>query len=93
MYIIITMSYITTITQKGQITLPQPVREFLGLLPKDKVIILRKKQEIVLKPAPSFMAMQGSIKGQKYTDKKVDKAVGQYLAKEYGEKEKKASRH
>lgn len=41
-----------TVTTKGQVTIPKPVRDLLGLIPGSKVDFRRNaKGEVVLKPA------------------------------------------
>jgi len=82
--LIIDMSYISTITQKGQVTIPKPVRDFLGVSPRDRVVFAKKGKRVILKPAPDFMALRGSIKGKKYTDSKADQLVGKHIARDYG---------
>ncbi|MBI2326942.1 type II toxin-antitoxin system PrlF family antitoxin [Candidatus Curtissbacteria bacterium] len=55
----------TTITQKGQVTIPAPVRKALGLKSGDQVkFILTKKKEAKIKPAKRFsiMSLYGSLK-------------------------------
>ncbi|MGD9591658.1 MAG: AbrB/MazE/SpoVT family DNA-binding domain-containing protein [Candidatus Berkiella sp.] len=59
------------ITQKGQITIPQEIRERFGLLPhtevefivEDNCVILRKKEG-----ASAFRKMRGLVKGKFTTD-------------------------
>lgn len=42
----------TTVTIKGQVTIPKPVRDLLGLIPGSKVEFRRNAEgEVVLKPA------------------------------------------
>jgi antitoxin PrlF len=43
--------YLTSISAKGQITLPAEIRNRLGLKPKDKVAILLEQEAVVLRPA------------------------------------------
>lgn len=55
----------TTITQKGQVTIPAPVRKALGLRRGDQVkFILDKKKGVRIKPAKKFsiMSLYGSLK-------------------------------
>lgn len=56
---------LTTITQKGQVTIPAPVRKALGLKRGDQVrFILDKKKGARIKPAKknSIMFLYGSLK-------------------------------
>lgn len=43
----------TTLTQKGQVTIPAEIRARLGLKPKDKVRFELKGEVVELRPAPS----------------------------------------
>ncbi len=76
--------YATTLTQKGQVTIPAPIREKLGLKKGEKVSFEEKEGQIIIKSAPNLLDLMGSLKTTKKYDKtKVKKAVGQYLAKRY----------
>ena len=46
----------TTITQKGQVTIPVEIRTRLGLKPRDRVIFELDGQGARLRPAPSRIA-------------------------------------
>ncbi|MBI2597401.1 AbrB/MazE/SpoVT family DNA-binding domain-containing protein [Candidatus Daviesbacteria bacterium] len=46
----------TTLTQKGQVTIPVEIRSRLGLKPKDKVRFEVEGDEVKIKPAPSRIA-------------------------------------
>ena len=55
----------TTITQKGQVTIPVPISRALGLKRGDKVkFTILKKKVVQLKPAKRFsiMSLYGSLK-------------------------------
>lgn len=69
----------TTITQKGQVTIPAPIRKVLGLKRGDQVkFIITKKKEVKVKPAKRFsiMSLYGSLK-----PKVKPKLTGQRLIK------------
>lgn len=83
------MPYISTLTQKGQVTIPVEIRRFLGLSPSDQVAFLKREKEVIVKPAVDFLSLKGSIKTRKkYSDQKADKTLEKFIAKEY-EKENK----
>ncbi len=46
----------TTMTQKGQVTVPARIRAHLGLKPRDRVRFELVGDEVRLKPAPSRIA-------------------------------------
>lgn len=55
----------TTITQKGQVTIPATVRKALGLKSGDQVrFVVTRKREAKIKPAKRFsiMSLYGSLK-------------------------------
>jgi len=64
MYSSITM-LITTVTQKGQVTIPLSLRESLGLLPGTKVQFFEGDGEIRLRPLPTLESFMGALKGKK----------------------------
>jgi AbrB family looped-hinge helix DNA binding protein len=43
----------TTITQKGQVTIPQQIRQWMGLKPRDKVRFELTGDVVTLRPATS----------------------------------------
>lgn len=53
---------ITTITRKGQVTIPIAIRNALGLSPFDKVQIRIHKGNTLIEPVPDLLSMGGSIK-------------------------------
>lgn len=56
---------LTTMTQKGQVTIPAPIRKALGLKRGDQVkFTITKKKVVQIKPAKKFsiMSLYGSLK-------------------------------
>jgi len=76
------MSYQTTITRKGQITIPKEIRKILELKEGERVSIEveREKKEIRIKSYPSIFELAG-----KFEPKKIESAVKlrEKMAKEY----------
>ncbi len=53
----------TTITQRGQVTIPAEVRRMLGVKPRDKVAFTIENGEVRLAPVPfSLESAYGSVK-------------------------------
>lgn len=54
----------TTVTQKGQVTIPAPIRKALGLKRGDQVQFTFKKKVAQIKPAKRFsiLSLYGSLK-------------------------------
>ena len=87
MYICITMQ-MTTMTQKGQVTIPVSIRKALGVKPGQKVAFEKKKDQIIIKPAVDFFSLRGSIKSKKPFDiKAMDRTAEKLVVKEYVVKE------
>jgi antitoxin PrlF len=56
----------TTITAKGQVTIPKEIRKALGLRPGDRVIFKKEGAAIVLKPAKTLLDFRGYVKTERY---------------------------
>ena len=52
---------ISTISTKGQITLPAALRRQLGIKPHDRVVVELENGAIVIKPAPDLFALEGFL--------------------------------
>jgi len=53
----------TTMTKKGQVTIPKEIRDILGLREHDKIVFTLKNGEIMLKPARgSLLDLRGTVK-------------------------------
>ncbi len=61
------MTYFTTITKKGQITIPKPIREALGLKTTDRILIEmpNKDKVIKIKQTEDFLEVAKRIKVSK----------------------------
>ena len=78
------MQYTTTLTQKGQATIPVAIRKKLGIKSGHSIIFEEQEQTVVVKAAPSLESLMGSLKTKiKYDKKKAYKAVGEMLAKRH----------
>ncbi len=49
---------VTSLSVKGQVVIPKPLREMLGLQPGDRFIVLREGDAIILKPLKGKVAAQ-----------------------------------
>ena len=56
------MQFITTITQKGQITIPKKIREAVNLKVRDRVRITLEKGEIRVQKFPDILDLAGKFK-------------------------------
>jgi len=64
------MPYVSTLTTKGQIVIPYPIREVLGLRLADKFFFEIERDRIIIQPIPSIDDAMGMIKTGKYISKK-----------------------
>ncbi len=82
------MQFTTVVTQKGQATIPAPIRKRLGIKPNTKIVFeLRDGKEGVFKPVTDFFALKGSIKSAKPFDlKAMEKAVEDAIVNKYVKK-------
>lgn len=53
---------ITSVTKKGQVTIPKNVRQALSLKERDKVLIRIEGKRAVIEKATSLLEMKGSVK-------------------------------
>lgn len=76
------MTYQTTITRKGQMTIPKNIREILNLPLGRKVIIEldRKKKTLMFKTLPTFEKLAGSFKVKNPKD---PVKIREYMEKHY----------
>jgi len=59
------MQVITTVTQKGQVTLPKAIREALNIDKYDKVTIEAKEDYIKIKPTFDILDIAGTFHPKK----------------------------
>lgn len=55
------MNVITTVTQKGQVTLPKGFRDRLGIQPYDRVRVRATKNQILIEPTEDILDLAGSF--------------------------------
>jgi antitoxin PrlF len=77
---------IATVTSKGQVTIPQDVREDFGITTGTR-IEFAKRADGVLELIPltaSIMDLKGALHwdGPAFTIEEIDDAIGEYLAEE-----------
>ncbi len=52
---------ITTLTQKGQATIPKNVRKYLGIKPHDKIEFIIDRGRVMVKPVSTLEANLGRV--------------------------------
>ncbi len=69
------MNGTTTLTQKGQVTIPKQIRDHFNLKPFDKVSFVVQQDKIIAKRAPTISEMRGIAKANKVLSKKEYKKI------------------
>lgn len=69
----ITMTGISTITQKGQIAIPKAIRDHFNLTPSSKIRFIIEKGRIIGQPLPSIHNMLGFVSTTKKLSKEQEK--------------------
>ena len=77
----------STITQKGQVTIPKQIRNALHLKTNDKVVFVRRGDSIIIKPVRDILSLRGMIEVENSQDfasirEQVKKEVSERLANE-----------
>lgn len=82
------MQFTTSVTQKGQTTIPALIRKKLGISSNTKVVFeLKDNNEVSIKPVVDFFALKGSVKSYKSFDiAAMEKAVENAIFVNYGKK-------
>ncbi len=76
------MQVITTVTQKGQVTLPKQFRDNIGIDKYDKVIVEAGKDHIKIKPTFDLLDIAGTFYPRK-NKKKSALDARKYMEKHY----------
>jgi antitoxin PrlF len=56
---------LSTVTSKGQVTIPKPIREALKIRPNDKIDFLREGERIIMVPLKSLQKFRGAVRAKK----------------------------
>ena len=78
----------STITSKGQTTIPKEIRDFLNLKPKDKIFYLIEDDKVILKPMRGdILELRGSVKPRKTPEdfEQIRRVVKRKVAKRLAE--------
>lgn len=54
---------LSTMTTKGQVTIPKPLRDRFNLIPHDKVDFSTDGDQIILRPVKTLRDLRGCIQG------------------------------
>lgn len=81
-------AFVSTVTQKGQVTIPKSVRDNLHLVTGDKIeFVLNDRGEVVIKPVTRKVAEVAGLlskykKPHPVSIEAMDQAVAQYIRNE-----------
>lgn len=80
-------TYSSTVTSKGQATIPAPIRKKLNIKAGEKLIFEEDGQGVLIKTQTQLVnELYGSLKPKvkvKYSDRKADRAVEKFVVEEY----------
>ena len=78
------MNGFSTMTQKGQVAIPKPIRDFFELKPSDKLYFEVKDNSIVARPVSSIEDMRGIVRTKrKISKKQYKKTIRESVLKKY----------
>lgn len=81
------MQFTTSVTQKGQATIPAAIRRKLGIKPNTKIVFELKDGEASLRPVIDFFTLKGSVRSEKPFDiEAMEKAVENAIVNKYVKK-------
>lgn len=76
------MTYLVTVKEKGQVTIPAEIRRLLAIRSGDKIAFISKDKQVMILPTKSFIDLKGSVKSPVvYTDLDADKTVSRFIKK------------
>jgi len=79
---------VTTLTTKGQITIPKKIRKYLGIKPKDRIKFEVEEGVVKIRPAKDLDLNFGRVKPPKKPEdfKKIRKLFEEKVGEELGKK-------
>jgi antitoxin PrlF len=81
------MAWITTLTSKGQVTIPKEIRDELGLKPSDKIVFSLEDGHVTLRKAyPALEEVAGGIPAIDVPMKEWDDIIQAEAAQRYADK-------
>ena len=55
---------LSTVTTKGQVTIPKSIRDALGIGPNDRVAFIREGERVPLQPLRTLKTFRGAVKAK-----------------------------
>lgn len=53
---------LSTVTSKGQVTIPKPIRDALGIAPNDRITFIQEGTRVLLQPVRALKFFRGAVK-------------------------------
>ncbi|MDD3249344.1 MAG: AbrB/MazE/SpoVT family DNA-binding domain-containing protein [Smithellaceae bacterium] len=53
---------LSTVTTKGQVTIPKPIRDALGIGPNDRITFIQEGERVLLQPVRALKSFRGAVK-------------------------------
>jgi antitoxin PrlF len=53
---------LSTVTTKGQVTIPKSIRDALGIGPNDRIAFIREGERVLLQPLRTLKTFRGAVK-------------------------------
>ena len=53
---------LSTVTSKGQVTIPKPIRDALGIAPNDRVAFIQEGKRVLIQPVGTLKSFRGAVK-------------------------------
>ncbi len=76
----------STVTQKGQVTIPHLIRKKMALETGTKVAFILENRKIIVSSLPSFFSFKGTVKSKKPFDiKEMRKQAQKLVSTSYGQ--------
>lgn len=66
---------LSTVTTKGQVTIPVDIRSFFHIRPNDRVDFVIEGDRIVLKPVKSLKELRGAVTAKSFPDGADERSV------------------
>ena len=78
---------ISTVTSKGQITIPKPIRTFLNIKPSDKIDFSIENGKVILKTITTLKDFRGAVPAKEHSSieierREVKKEIAKNIIKE-----------
>lgn len=78
------MTAVSTMTIKGQVTIPVAIREELGLAPREMVVFVKEGKRVYFEPIKSFLEMGGSLRSRRrFSLTEMKKTAQKYVAQRH----------